>query len=367
MHNAKIKDKPQSSPGVSAFSASASQLTTPADPVATSKKELLDLDLGLLDEDPQQPRREDNPGFSEEKLNELAKSIARRGVKTPISVHNHPEKPGRFSINHGARRFRASKMAGKKTIPAHIDNDYTRTDQLTENLLREGNTPLEIATAIGEFLKRGMKKKDIAESIGKTAGYVTQYSSLLKLPKSIASAFRHNRITDVTIIYELVQLHHDHPEEVDTWVNDESQEFTRGSMKYLRIYLAQKAEESELAFDMPGGDSDLYTGGETGSAQDASHSSIDTAASTTATATSTDPDGEFSTAKLSGDKNVGHPTDSGKFKKAIVKVLHNHRGARLMLDRRPTAEGVAWLKYEEDGYEFEAALRDVQLTAILEG
>ena len=138
-----------------------------------------------------------------------------------------------------------------------------------------------------------MKKKEIAESIGKTAGYVTQYSSLLKLPKSIATAFRNNRITDVTIIYELVQLHHDHPEEVDTWVNDESREFTCGSMKYLRIYLAPKEEENELARDMPGGDSDLYTGGETGLAQDASYSSIDSAAA----AYSSDTDGAFSLAE----------------------------------------------------------------------
>jgi ParB family transcriptional regulator, chromosome partitioning protein len=47
--------------------------------------------------------------------------------------------------------------------------------------------------------------------------------------------------------------------------------------------------------------------------------------------------------------------------------LHNNRVARLMLDRRPPAEGIAWIKYEDDGYEFEASLRDVQLTAILEG
>jgi len=120
--------------------------------MATDNKALLDLALHLIDEDPGQPRREDNPGFSEEKLNELAKSITRRGVKTPISVHDNPEQLGRFIINHGARRFRASKIAGKATIPAHVDNDYTRTDQLTENLLREGNTPLEIATAIGEFI-----------------------------------------------------------------------------------------------------------------------------------------------------------------------------------------------------------------------
>jgi len=174
------------------------------------------------------------------------------------------------------------------------------------------NTPLEIATAIGEFLKRGMKKKEIAESIGKTAGYVTQYSSLLKLPKSIATAFHNNRITDVTIIYELVQLHHNHPEEVDTWVNDESQEFTCGSMKYLRTYLAQKEEESELARDMPDGDSDLYTGEGTEHAQDASHSSLHLESS----AYSADPDWEFSLAEPNGGKNAGHPADPGKFKKA---------------------------------------------------
>ena len=362
MRTAITKDKPQPNLGLNALGNPSSLPATSTDSMATHKKELLDLDLCLIDEDPNQPRREDNPGFSEEKLNELVKSITRRGVKTPISVHNHPEKPGRFIINHGARRFRASKIAGKKTIPAHIDNDYTRTDQLTENLLREGNTPLEIATAIGEFLKRGMKKKEIAESIGKTAGYVTQYSSLLKLPKSIGTAFRNNRITDVTIIYELVQLHHDHPDEIDTWVNDESQEFTRSSMKYLRIYLAQKEEESELDTEMPGGDMDLYTDGEMEQGQDASHSTMHPASSY-----SSDIDEKLGLAELSGGKSAGHQADPGKFKKAIVRVLHNNRVARLMLDRRPPAEGIAWIKYEDDGYEFAASLRDVQLTAILEG
>ncbi len=363
MRTAKITDKTQSNSGLSALVDPSYGLAALTGSVAARKKELLDLELSLIDEDPNQPRREDNPGFSEEKLNELVKSITRRGVKTPISVHNHPEKPGRFVINHGARRFRASKIAGKKTIPAHIDNDYTRTDQLTENLLREGNTPLEIAMAIGEFLKRGMKKKEIAESIGKTAGYVTQYSALLKLPKSIGTAFRNNRITDVTIIYELVQLHRDYPEEVDTWVNDESQEFTRGSMKYLRTYLAQKEEESELDTEMPGGDIDLVTDGETEQGQDASHSTDHPASSSYGSGT----DEELGLAEQSGGKSAGHQADPGKFKKAIVRVLHNNRVARLMLDRRPSAEGLAWIKYEADGNEFEAALRDVQLTAILEG
>ena len=332
--------------------------------MTTHKKELLDLALNLIDEDPEQPRREDNPGFSEEKLNELAKSIARRGVKTPIYVHDNPENPGRFIINHGARRFRASKLAGKTTVPAHVDNDYTRTDQLTENLLREGNTPLEIATAIGEFIKRGMKKKEIAECIGKTAGYVTQYSSLLKLPHSIAKAFATNRLTDVTIIYELVQLHHHHPEAVDTWVNDDSQEFTRGSLKYLRIYLAQKQEESEFDTVMLGGDIDDYPSGKNNQIQTASGSSLHSAVSP---AYEDATDQALSLAELGGTKSSRPQVDPSKFKKAIVQVLHKNRVARLMLDRRPPTEGSAWLKYEDDGHEFEVALQDVQLTAIIEG
>ena len=332
--------------------------------MTTHKKELLDLALNLIDEDPDQPRREDNPGFSEEKLNELARSIARRGVKTPISVHDNPENPGRFIINHGARRFRASKLAGKTTVPAHVDNDYTRTDQLTENLLREGNTPLEIATAIGEFIKRGMKKKEIAECIGKTAGYVTQYSSLLKLPHSIAKAFATNRLTDVTIIYELVQLHHHHPEAVDTWVNDDSQEFTRGSLKYLRIYLAQKQEESEFDSAMLGGDIDDYPSGKNNQILTASGSSLHSAVSP---AYEDATDQSLNLTEFVGARSPRPQADPSKFKKAIVQVLHKNRVARLMLDRRPPTEGSAWLKYEDDGHEVEVALQDVQLTAIIEG
>jgi ParB family chromosome partitioning protein len=270
-------------------------------------------------------------------------------------VHNHPEKPGRFIINHGARRFRASKLAGKKTILAHIDNDYTRTDQLTENLLREGNTALEIATAIGEFLKRGMKKKDIAENIGKTAGYVTQYASLLKLPKSIDQAFRQGRITDVTLIYELYQLHRDHPDEIDTWVNDAYQEFTRGSMKFLRDFLSQKEDDCALDAEALGGDLDLDKDSETAQGQEAGYIPPQQTASSQLSNTNAEPGGR---------NKAKHPPDTSKLIQVKVKVLHQNQVAQLMLDRRPSVTGYAWLTYEENGIEFEAALRDVQLIAI---
>ena len=93
----------------------------------------LELDLSLIDEDPDQPRTEFDPIT----LQELADTIRLRGVKTPISVHPNPESEGRFIINHGARRFRASLLAKKKTIPAFIDTDYSKVDQMIENLQRD--------------------------------------------------------------------------------------------------------------------------------------------------------------------------------------------------------------------------------------
>jgi hypothetical protein len=97
---------------------------TPGGPMA--------LPLDLVDEDPQQPRTKDNPGFSAKSLTELAAAIRLRGVKTPISVRPDPAAPGRYLINHGARRYRASRLAGLATIPSFIDANYNHADQVVE-------------------------------------------------------------------------------------------------------------------------------------------------------------------------------------------------------------------------------------------
>lgn len=96
------------------------------------------IDINLIDEDPNQPRTE----FDKETLQELADTIAERGVKSPISVHR--TEGGRFMINHGARRYRAGILAGKTTIPAFIDYDYTQADQIIENIQRDNLKPIEM-------------------------------------------------------------------------------------------------------------------------------------------------------------------------------------------------------------------------------
>ena len=66
----------------------------------------------------------------------------------------------------------------------------------------------------------------------------------------------------------------------------------------------------------------------------------------------------------SKDARLEDPT---RLKRAIVKVQHDKRWAHLILSRRPSAEGLAWLKYVDDGQEAEVSLAQVRLVALLEG
>ena len=80
------------------------------------------------------------------------------------------------------------------------------------------------------------------------------------------------------------------------------------------------------------------------------------------------PNGEGEQGPEDSDaKKEKKEADPDKLKKAIIQVKHDDRPARLILNRRPPAEGWAWLKYEDDGHEFEADLSSVQLVALLEG
>ena len=256
-------------------------------------------------------------------------------------MRTNPDVSGRFIINHGARRFRGSKRAGKDVIPGFIDNDYNEADQVVENLQRNELTAREIADFIGREMAKGIKKGEIAKSISKSPAFVTQHITLLDLPDPIAEAFNSGRVKDVTVINELVTAYKKKPQDVSAWLDDDSQEITRGSVKLLREFLDDKSRhetgEEEAANDP--NTVDVFTGsaGVEGSEGDAI-----------------------------GKEKEEKPTDPDKLKKAIVRVQHDGRPARLILTRRPPAEGFAWLKYDDDGHEFGADLASVQLVAVLE-
>ena len=122
-------------------------LTMPADLLAGAP---LQLPIDAIEEDPDQPRQE----FDPDGLAELAETIRERGVRQPISVRRHPEKPDRWMLNFGARRLRASKLIGKLDIPAFVDNTADSYDQVIENEQREGLKPLELALFVQRRLDR---------------------------------------------------------------------------------------------------------------------------------------------------------------------------------------------------------------------
>jgi len=202
----------------------------------------LELDLSLIDEDPDQPRTEFDPVT----LQELADTIHLRGVKTPISVHPNPEVEGRFVINHGARRYRASMLAGKKTIPAFIDTDYSIVDQVIENLQRDALTPREIADFIGYQYSKGLNNTKVAKMIGKSGAFVTYHHTLLNLPCTIKELFDSGKVVDVILINNLVSAFKESPEIVIDWVNNSEQGITRSSVKLLRQFIKIKNRKTTI-------------------------------------------------------------------------------------------------------------------------
>jgi ParB family chromosome partitioning protein len=291
-----------------------------------------EMDLGLIDEDPNQPRTADNPGFAATSMAELTATIKARGIKTPISIRDNPKAPGRYIINHGHRRYRGAKLACLSTIPYFLDNDYNDADQVIENLQRNQLTPREIADYIGRELAKGLKKGEIAKSIGKSAAFVTQHVTLLDLPGPIAAAFNTGRAKDVTVISELVLCFKTRPEEVAAWLQDETQDITRSSVKRLRHYLE---ERSELA------NRDAQT--------------IEVPADDQAGANET---------QESETSNLARARD--RRRSPAVRVRHGKEYAHLLLQRRPSVEGHAWLRYESGGEELEVDLSKVRLVSIVE-
>lgn len=151
-----------------------------------------ELSLDLVDVDPNQPRKV----FDEEKLQELADSIRRYGVLSPILVRNSSI-AGRYTLVSGERRFRASRLAGKTVIPAVIDSnsevgeDGTIAIQLAENLQRSDLHPLERAQSFGALHDGyGLSVRDIAERVGVSKSLVQRSLELLSLPDDLLNALK---------------------------------------------------------------------------------------------------------------------------------------------------------------------------------
>ncbi len=150
------------------------------------------VDVDNIKPNPNQPRRE----FDEQALQDLSDSIAQIGLVQPITVRDMQD--GTYMIIAGERRWRASQMAGLRSIPAYIrtvDDENMMEMALVENIQREDLNPMEIALAYQHLLEQyEMTQEQLSERVGKSRSAVTNYLRLLKLPGNIQVALENKEL-----------------------------------------------------------------------------------------------------------------------------------------------------------------------------
>jgi len=154
----------------------------PAAP-ARDGQEIIEIALDHIDENPYQTRRT----FDEASLQELAESIQESGLAQPVVVR--PGANGRYVLVLGERRCRASKLAGKTTVPAivrQLGNEQAAELTVIENLQRQDLNCLEQAQAFARLSREfGLTQEQIGKRIGTSRESVANYMRLLKLPQPV--------------------------------------------------------------------------------------------------------------------------------------------------------------------------------------
>ena len=156
--------------------------------------QVIQLAIDSIDKNPYQTRYV----FDEETLRELADSIKEQGVVQPVVVRPAPEE-GRYTLVLGERRLRASKMAGKDTVPAlirRVSPQQAAEMTVLENVVREDLNPLEQAEAFRVLSKEfQLTQAQIAERVGVSRETVSNYMRLLRLPKKVMGYMLEDRLS----------------------------------------------------------------------------------------------------------------------------------------------------------------------------
>ena len=148
--------------------------------------------LGQIEVNPNQPRQD----FDEETLRELADSINELGVIQPVTLRRIDEE--RYQIIAGERRFRASQLAGKDSVPAYIleaSDEDTMEMALIENIQREDLNAMEIALAYQRLIEQySLSQEQLSKRVGKGRATIANFLRLLRLPAMVQVALKEKKI-----------------------------------------------------------------------------------------------------------------------------------------------------------------------------
>lgn len=154
---------------------------------------ILEIDLEKITANPWQPRT----NFDKKALEELVSSIQTLGVIQPITIRK--KTTGEYELISGERRFRASQLAGKKTIPAYVRlaNDQEMLEMaLVENIQRQDLDAIEIALSYQQLIDEiKLTQEELSKRVGKDRTSITNYLRLLKLDPIIQTGIRDGMIS----------------------------------------------------------------------------------------------------------------------------------------------------------------------------
>lgn len=159
---------------------------------ATAASASHEIDIDLIDPNPEQPRTR----FAEGQLDELAQSIRANGVVQPIVVRKFGT---RYQIVAGERRWRASQRAELRRIPAHVkevSDEKLLELALVENIQRQELNPVEEAKAYRKLIDNiGLTQESVAAQVGKERSVITTSLRLLKLPDEIQRLIEEGKLS----------------------------------------------------------------------------------------------------------------------------------------------------------------------------
>jgi ParB/RepB/Spo0J family partition protein len=163
--------------------------------------QIREVPVGKILPNPAQPRL----SYEEDSLNELADSIREHGVLQPILVR---PVGSQYELIAGERRWRASRMAKRETIPAIVaefDDETALEVSIIENLQREDVSPLEEAAMFRKMTELGYSVRQLAQKIGKDKGYVENRMRLADAPPEIRELVSVRKDT-ISHAYELMKI-----------------------------------------------------------------------------------------------------------------------------------------------------------------
>ena len=187
-----------------------------------------EIPIDQIDRNPFQTRSQ----LNEIQLSELAASIVANGVVQPILVR--PLAAGRYQLIAGERRWRASQLAGKTTIPAilrQVSNEQAMEITIVENLQRTDLNPMEQARAFDRLSREfHMTQEQMATRTGKDRASVANFLRLLRLPVTVQTRVEAG---ELTFGHARTLLAFDHAEDIE-----------KAAQRILRLSLSVRQTET---------------------------------------------------------------------------------------------------------------------------